>query len=130
MEESKYLLWFKRKQILNSHIEQPFGARINNANSSWEKRGFVEDAARILDGCIWPSRSYSYILAATKASSSRPITISTQENCYHQPTMSPYSSSISWGHHHMGSSHSEPKGSAVKQVCLWDKFSVWTKVIN
>jgi len=27
--------------------------------------------------------------------------------------MSPYSSPISWGHHHMGSPDSEPKGSAV-----------------
>jgi len=59
MEESQYLLWFKRKQILNSHIQQPFGARNNNTNSSWEERAFAEDAARILGGCIWPPRSYS-----------------------------------------------------------------------
>ncbi|ESW35437.1 hypothetical protein PHAVU_001G235000 [Phaseolus vulgaris] len=159
MEESQYLLWFKRKQMLNSHIQQPFGARNNNTNSSWEERAFAEDAARILGGCIWPPRSYSCNfckrefrsaqalgghmnvhrrdrarlkqslshhneslqdlhkndcpVATSKVSSSRPSTISTQENCYHQPTMSPYSSPISWGHHHMGSPDSEPKGSAV-----------------
>ncbi|TKY47455.1 transcriptional regulator RABBIT EARS [Spatholobus suberectus] len=153
MEESQYLMWIKRKQILKSHIQQPFGAG-NNNNSSWEERAFAEDAARILGGCIWPPRSYSCnfckrefrsaqalgghmnvhrrdrarlkqslsphnealqhhhkndcTVATSKVSSSRPSTISTQENCY-QPTMSPYSSSISWGHH-MGSPDSEPKG--------------------
>jgi len=45
--------------MLNSHIQQPFGARNNNTNSSWEERAFAEDAARILGGCIWPPRSYS-----------------------------------------------------------------------
>ncbi|KAL2333276.1 hypothetical protein Fmac_014489 [Flemingia macrophylla] len=149
MEESQYLMWIKRKQILKSHIQQPFRVS-NNNNSSWEERAFAEDAARILGGCIWPPRSYSCnfckrefrsaqalgghmnvhrrdrarlkqslslhnealehhhnndcAVPTSKVSSSRPSTISTQENCY-QPTMS---SSINWGHH-VESPDSEPK---------------------
>ncbi|XP_020203585.2 probable transcriptional regulator RABBIT EARS [Cajanus cajan] len=146
MEESQYLMWIKRKQILKSHIQQPFGA---SNNSSWEERAFAEDAARILGGCIWPPRSYSCNFckrefrsaqalgghmnvhrrdrarlkqslsprnehhhkndctnSTSKVSSSRPSTISTQENCY-QPTMS---ASINWGYH-VGSPDSEPKRS-------------------
>lgn len=60
-------------------------------------------------------------VATSKVSSSRPSTISIQENCYHhQPTMSSYSSSIGWGHHHhnMGSSDSEPK----EQVTAREEF--------
>ncbi|KAJ1396690.1 putative transcriptional regulator RABBIT EARS [Sesbania bispinosa] len=54
MEESQYLMWMKRKQILKSHIQAPF-----DNNSNWEERAFAEDATRILGGCIWPPRSYS-----------------------------------------------------------------------
>ncbi|XP_061368973.1 zinc finger protein 10-like [Gastrolobium bilobum] len=57
MEESQYLMWMKRKQILKSHIQEPFGAC--NNNNSWEERAFAEDAARILGGCRWPPRSYT-----------------------------------------------------------------------
>ncbi|KAL5170887.1 Zinc finger protein 10 [Glycine soja] len=167
MEEPQYLLWIRRKQMLKSHIQQPFGT--NNNSSSWEERAFAEDAARILGGCIWPPRSYSCnfckrefrsaqalgghmnvhrrdrarlkqslshhhnelalqhhhkndcTVATSKVSSSRPSNISIQENCYHhQPTMSSYSSSIGWGHHHhnMGSSDSEPK----EQVTAREEF--------
>ena len=50
-------------------------------------------------------------VATSKVSSSRASTISTQEICSHQPTMSLYSSLIGWGHHHhMESPDSEPKG--------------------
>lgn len=60
MEESQNLMWLKRKQILNSNIQVPFGVCYNNnSNNSWEERAFAEDAARILGGCIWPPRSYS-----------------------------------------------------------------------
>ncbi|KAK7305773.1 hypothetical protein VNO77_43684 [Canavalia gladiata] len=150
MEESQYLMWIKRKNIIKSHIQEPFGD--HNNNSSWEERAFAEDAARILGGCIWPPRSYSCnfckrefrsaqalgghmnvhrrdrarlkqslshhdealhhhrndFTTSKVSSSSRPSTISTQENCS-QPTMSPFSSSISWGHH-MVYPDSEPKG--------------------
>jgi hypothetical protein len=62
MEESQNLMWMKRKQVLNSHIEAvpsfEVGA-MNNNNKSWEEKAFAEDAARILGGCIWPPRSYS-----------------------------------------------------------------------
>ncbi|KAK7285184.1 hypothetical protein RJT34_19945 [Clitoria ternatea] len=188
MEESHYLMWIKRKQILKSHIQEPFGgSNNNNNNSSWEERAFAEDAARILGGCIWPPRSYSCNfcrrefrsaqalgghmnvhrrdrarlkqslssdnealhhhhkndcksssvrhfsaqnsskldccdlknpysnLSATvttnRISSSRPSTISTQENCCH-PIM-PSSASINWGQQHTVCPDSEPKGVVV-----------------
>ncbi|RDX68290.1 hypothetical protein CR513_52739, partial [Mucuna pruriens] len=94
MEESQYLLWIKRKQMLKSHIQQPFNT------SSWEERAFAEDAARILGGTLPTSK----------------VSSSTQETCY-QPTMSPYSSSINWGHH-MVSPDSEPK----EQVSVREEF--------
>ncbi|GAU50574.1 hypothetical protein TSUD_133300, partial [Trifolium subterraneum] len=61
MEESQNLLWMKRKQVLNSHIEAvpSFEVGAMNNNKSWEEKAFAEDAARILGGCIWPPRSYS-----------------------------------------------------------------------
>ncbi|KAI4307590.1 hypothetical protein L6164_030763 [Bauhinia variegata] len=55
MEESQYLMWVNRKQMLKSHLQVP----IRGYNNSWEERAFAEDAARILGGCIWPPRSYS-----------------------------------------------------------------------
>ncbi|XP_045826175.1 uncharacterized protein LOC123918223 [Trifolium pratense] len=62
MEESQNMMWMKRKQVLNSHIEEvpsfEVGA-MNMNNKSWEEKAFAEDAARILGGCIWPPRSYS-----------------------------------------------------------------------
>ncbi|XP_027337541.1 transcriptional regulator SUPERMAN-like [Abrus precatorius] len=159
MEDSQYLMWIKRKQILKSHIQEPFGAS-NNNNSSWEERAFAEDAARILGGCIWPPRSYSCNFCKREFRSAQALgghmnvhrrdrarlkqsltphdealhhhhhhkndftttskvsTISPQENCC-QPIMSPFSSSIGWGHHHMGSPDSDPKGVVkAREECL------------
>ncbi|XP_019460460.1 PREDICTED: probable transcriptional regulator RABBIT EARS [Lupinus angustifolius] len=60
MEESEYLMWMKRKQILKSHLEAVGDASINNFYySSCVERAFAEDAARVLGGSIWPPRSYS-----------------------------------------------------------------------
>ncbi|CAL0334849.1 unnamed protein product [Lupinus luteus] len=53
MEESEYLMWMNRKEILKSHLQGACN------NKSWEERAFAEDAERILGGCIWPPRSYS-----------------------------------------------------------------------
>ncbi|CAL0307626.1 unnamed protein product [Lupinus luteus] len=60
MEESEYLMWVKRKQMLKSHLQAVEDGRSNNYYySSWEERAFEEDAGRVLGGSIWPPRSYS-----------------------------------------------------------------------
>ncbi|CAL0317666.1 unnamed protein product [Lupinus luteus] len=60
MEESEYLMWMKRKQILKSHLQAVGDGSINNLYySSCVERAFAEDATRVLGGSIWPPRSYS-----------------------------------------------------------------------
>lgn len=56
----QYWFWMKRRQILTSNLQLQASNGNNNKNNSWEERAFAEDAARnILNGSIWPPRSYS-----------------------------------------------------------------------
>ncbi|MQL69553.1 hypothetical protein Taro_001837 [Colocasia esculenta] len=61
MEQSRYLMWTKRKPVGKPHLPT-FASGASAAASygySWEEQAFAEDSAGRFGGCVWPPRSYS-----------------------------------------------------------------------
>ncbi|CAA6661727.1 unnamed protein product [Spirodela intermedia] len=59
MEQSRYLMWTRRKLSGSPHVRGLLDPAASPYNYSWEERAFAEDSAGRFGGCVWPPRSYS-----------------------------------------------------------------------